>query len=88
MFLIINTNSDGRSTIILDCGGTCIGLVSPPCLSLDTISQIGAKLQSLQSVATKTAGQQRRGFKIVLHGIQMGPGSKVDLTISNGFLDH
>lgn len=69
--------SDGRTTLLLDRAGTCIGLVAPPGLSPEKTSKIGTMLRSLQEVASKVAGQRRGNFKIVSHGIQMGPGSSV-----------
>lgn len=69
-------------TLMLDQGGTCIGVAAPPPDNPKLISEFTNELKSLLDYGLKPATDEgKRGdFEIIEHGIQMGLGIKVGWT--------
>jgi hypothetical protein len=66
-----------RPTMIVDSGGTAIGLISPPMKNAKLLSDLNRRISRLRALARKHAGSNRGDFIVVEAGLQRGPGSKV-----------
>jgi len=63
--------------MLLDTGGTGVGLVIPPEHDADTINTIRNGLATITHSARKTSGPTRGEFAILEAGLQLGQGCVV-----------
>lgn len=68
-------------TLILDRGGTCIGIVAPPCNNQGLAEMMREELRSLIDYGASDISAKRGEFEILELGIQMGPGAKVSCCV-------
>lgn len=64
-------------TLILDRGGTCIGVVAPPCEDPNMTEMMSKEIRSLIEYGSSYEESKRGDFEILELGFQKGPGSRV-----------
>ena len=68
--------------MLLDSGGTAVGLVIPPEHDTETIEGIHSGLAAISQSARKTSGSARGDFAVLEAGLQLGQGCVVSLPLT------